>query len=252
MKDSVKYVGSDHIRSVKSLHLRRRCIENYRFLLVESGEGEFVFPRSSYPVRGRSLLLLAPGERETRYRTGETVSYLYIEFYSDAALIGDAYHECPPASPHFQTVVEILWSVFREKGKGMDTLIAAAVDLALLPSGSRGRNSYDERIQRGLKYADMHLAFPLTVGRLAEEAGLSIPQFRRLFRDALGIAPKRYLMQERMRYAQRILKTEGLRVGEVADLLHFETVFQFSNQYKKVHGHSPVSDRPVLSSVRSG
>ncbi|MGZ0163103.1 MAG: hypothetical protein ACKVII_04245 [Planctomycetales bacterium] len=45
-----------------------------------------------------------------------------------------------------------------------------------------------------------------------------------------------------MNYARRILQSEGLRVGEVAGLLQFETVYQFSNQYKKVHGHSPTQD----------
>ena len=45
-----------------------------------------------------------------------------------------------------------------------------------------------------------------------------------------------------MNYARRILQSEGLRVGEVAGLLQFEAVYQFSNQYKKVHGHSPTQD----------
>ncbi|MDF1824157.1 MAG: helix-turn-helix domain-containing protein [Verrucomicrobiales bacterium] len=65
------------------------------------------------------------------------------------------------------------------------------------------------------------------------------------FRKKAATAPKEYLMRERMRYARKILQTEGLRVGEVADLMQFETVFQFSNQYKNVHGHSPMKDRPA-------
>lgn len=58
----------------------------------------------------------------------------------------------------------------------------------------------------------------------------------------MSLGPKEYLLRERMNYARRILKSEALRVGEVADLLQFETVYQFSNQYKKVHGHSPGQD----------
>jgi len=43
-------------------------------------------------------------------------------------------------------------------------------------------------------------------------------------------------------------------VGEVADLLQFETVYQFSNQYKKVHGHSPgrilIADRQLVQRIQ--
>ena len=58
----------------------------------------------------------------------------------------------------------------------------------------------------------------------------------------MSIGPKEYLLRERMDHARRMLQSESLRVGEVADLLQFETVYQFSNQYKKVHGHSPTQD----------
>jgi AraC family transcriptional regulator len=93
-----------------------------------------------------------------------------------------------------------------------------------------------------LDYIDRHLDHPLRVAELAREAGLSEPQFRRVFRNAMSVGPKAYILQARMNYARRILQSEGLRVGEVADLLKFETVYQFSNQYKKVHGHSPAQD----------
>ena len=65
-------------------------------------------------------------------------------------------------------------------------------------------------------YIDVHLNHPLRVSERAREAGLSEPQFRRVFRNTMSIGPKEYLLQERMNYAHRILQSEGLRVGEVA------------------------------------
>ena len=59
----------------------------------------------------------------------------------------------------------------------------------------------------------------------------------------MSMGPKEYLLRTRMQYARRILENEGLRVSDVADLLQFETVYQFSKQYKKVHGHSPTGRR---------
>lgn len=46
-----------------------------------------------------------------------------------------------------------------------------------------------------------------------------------------------------MHYARKVLENEGLRASDVGELLRFETVYQFSKQYKKVHGHSPTQRR---------
>ncbi len=245
MMEDVTYVGSAHIRFQKSLHLRPRKIGNHRFLFVESGRGEFHFPSKTLKFVDRTLLLLAPGMREIRYQSGRPVSYLYVEFSIPGTLIRHPFLECPATSPHFQTLVNLLRSVNQERGVGVAHLIPAAIDLALLHPASLDSSAPDSRIQRALNHLDGRLDHPLKVSDLAGEAGLSLPHFRRLFQKSVGIAPKEYLMRERMRYARKILQTEGLRVGEVADLMQFETVFQFSNQYKKVHGHSPVNDRPA-------
>jgi hypothetical protein len=64
--DSIVFVGGDQIRFHQSLHFRPRQIENYRFLFVESGCGEFLFADETLPIDGRTLLMLAPGPRDTR------------------------------------------------------------------------------------------------------------------------------------------------------------------------------------------
>lgn len=243
------YLGSARIRFHKSLHLRRRRIEHHRFLLIESGRGEFRFSDTSLTIDGRHLILLSPGERETHYSAALPVSYLYVEFDidgdTDADLIPGPYHECSAESIHWQTLTSIVTSVHRERGIGVDQLLLSALQLALLDTtGQRSDHSpIDERIRKALMHIEQHLDRPLRVPDLAAEAGLSLPHFRRLFLKTLNVSPKEYLIRERMHHARNILRTEGLQVGEVADLLHFENAFQFSNQYKKVHGHSPLHDR---------
>jgi AraC-like DNA-binding protein len=241
--DSIAYVGSDQVRFHQSLHFRPRQIENHRFLFVESGCGEFLFADETLSIDGRTLLLLSPGPRETRYRDTEPVSYTYVEFKSHFKLIDTSFVSYAESSPHFQTLVCLLRSIVINKGASAGQLISAAIELARLhPAHSGSAPESDARIQHVLDYIDLHLNHPLRVAELAREAGLSEPQFRRVFRKAMSIGPKEHLLQERMNYARRILQSEGLRVGEVADLLQFETVYQFSNQYKKVHGHSPTQD----------
>jgi len=241
------YLGSARIRFHKELHLRRRKIDHHRFLLIESGRGEFRFSDTSLDIDGRHLLLLTPGERETHYSAAVPGSYLYVEFDvdSDTALVPGPFRECSAESIHWQTLAALITSVHRERCVGVDQLLAAAIQLALLePASQRSDHStIDKRIRAALTYIEQHLDQPLRVPDLAAGAGLSLPHFRRLFVKALNVSPKEYLIRERMHHARNILRTEGLQVGEVAGLLNFENAFQFSNQYKKVHGHSPLQDR---------
>jgi len=247
MPPHATYLGSARIRFHKSLHLRRRRIDHHRFLLIDSGRGEFHFGDSSLKIDGRHLFLLTPGERETHYSSAVPVSYLYVEFEIDShnGLVPGPYHECAPDSIHRQTLAAMITSIHRERGIDMDLLLASAIQLALLdPNGPRNdRAGTDLRIRKALTFIEHHLDQALRVPDLAAEAGLSVPHFRRLFLKTLKVSPKEYLIRERMHHARNILRTEGLQVGEVADLLNFENAFQFSNQYKKVHGHSPLHDR---------
>ena len=111
------------------------------------------------------------------------------------------------------------------------------------PTHPRPQSTVDGRIRQVLDYIDRNLNRALKVSELAELAGLSEPQFRRVFRASISTGPKEYLLRTRMHYARRILENEGLRASDVAELLQFETVYQFSKQYKKVHSHSPTGQR---------
>lgn len=242
--NSIAYVGGAQIRFERGLHLPPRLVENYRFLYVESGSGEFIIPDHTLQLDDRMLLLLSPGVREIRYDDRRPVSYSYIEFSVTCDLITEPWLRVPESAPHFQTLIGLLRSTLHEDGDGTESVIRAAIDLTLrhtVPDASTA--TIDGRIRQVLDYIDRNLNRALKVSELTEIAGLSEPQFRRVFRTSMSIGPKEYLLRTRMHYARRILESEGLQVSGVADLLQFETVYQFSKQYKKVHGHSPTGRR---------
>jgi AraC family transcriptional regulator len=243
---SIAYVGGGYIRFERGLHLPPRHVENHRFLYVESGSGEFIIPDETLQLDDRMLLLLSPGVREIRYDDKRPVSYTYIEFSVTRDLVTDPWLQVPESSPHFQTLIGLLHSTLHEDGHGTESVIRAAIDLALrhtAPTPDPSTPTVDGRIRQVLDYIDRNLNRALKVSELAELAGLSEPQFRRVFRANMSIGPKEYLLRTRMHYARCILENEGLRVSDVAELLQFETVYQFSKQYKKIHAHSPTGRR---------
>ena len=242
--DTIAYFGGAHILFKRGLHLPPRNVENHRFLYVESGSGEFIIPDERLQLSDRMLLLLSPGVREIRYDDRRPVSYTYIEFSVTRDLITEPWLHVPESSPHFQTLIGLLRSTLHEDGDGTESVIRAAIDLTLRHTvADASTPAIDRRIRDVLDYIDRNLNRALKVSELAELAGLSEPQFRRVFRANMSMGPKEYLLRTRMHYALQVLDNEGLRVRDVAELLQFETVYQFSKQYKKVHGHSPTGRR---------
>lgn len=66
------------------------------------------------------------------------------------------------------------------------------------------------------EYALGHLHEPLTVPRLAARAGMSPRSFARHFAAATGTTPVRWLLDQRIAAAQRLLERTGLAMPEVA------------------------------------
>jgi len=177
--NSIAYVGGAHIRFERSLYLPPRQVENYRFLYVESGSGEFIIPDDTLQLDDRMLLLLSPGVREIRYDDRRAVSYTYIEFSVARDLITEPWLQVPESSPHFQTLIGLLRSTLHEDGHGTESVIRAAIDLAIrhtAPDPSTA--TIDGRIRQVLDYIDRNLNHALKVSELAKIAGLSEPQFR--------------------------------------------------------------------------
>ncbi len=70
------------------------------------------------------------------------------------------------------------------------------------------------------------------MNRLAEEAGVSPFHFVRLFREAMGVTPRRYLTKTRMEAAASLLADTDLSILDIAlecgyqSQSHFSTAFQ--------------------------
>ncbi len=240
--DLFHYVSSDQVRFHQPIHLRPRRISHYRFLHVESGRGDFRLAGETFEVTPGWLGLLAPGVRENRYHAAERVSYLFVEFASPREVMDQPYLEFKLGDPHRAALLALLKTIHAQRSDPAGCLLSAAV--SLLPKhGAQTDEPIDPRLAEVRRLIDRHPDRNPTVAELAAAAGISEPQLRRLFKSQLGTSPKQYLMQARMEFAQRLLRFEGMRVGQAAKLLGFASVYQFSAQYRKVIGHPPSAER---------
>ena len=94
-------------------------------------------------------------------------------------------------------------------------------------------------ILRIREHLERNLAEKMNMNRLAAEFGMSLPTFNRRFREAFRMTPCRYLMEQRILLARRLLTESPMRVKEVAEKTGFQNQLYFSAAFRKACGMSP-------------
>lgn len=90
-----------------------------------------------------------------------------------------------------------------------------------------------------IRYIGEHLSEDLSVGVLADLAGLSESHFTRKFRQAMSSSPKEYLIRRRMNEAKHLLKTTDFPVKEIAARVGYRSESNFTNTFTAQNGLSP-------------
>lgn len=80
---------------------------------------------------------------------------------------------------------------------------------------------------------------PSPVSQLAQEFGLPLRKFNQLFLDTYGKPAKRWLLERRMKYAQKLLTTTAMRVIDIALECGFANHAHFSDSFRRYFHCSP-------------
>ena len=88
-------------------------------------------------------------------------------------------------------------------------------------------------------YVAEHISATITPADLARQVGLSPDYFSRLFKRSFGLAPRAWLVQERLRQAATLLVETSLNVGEIARDCGYRDLNLFSRLFRQHYGCSP-------------
>jgi transcriptional regulator GlxA family with amidase domain len=98
-------------------------------------------------------------------------------------------------------------------------------------------------------WAVAHLDEHLSLDRLARTASMSVRTFNRRFRAETGMAPGAWLIQQRVRHAQRLLETTDLSIDNIAASAGFGTSASLRARLRAATGLSPMSYRIAFRST---
>ncbi|MBR2310230.1 MAG: helix-turn-helix domain-containing protein [Oscillospiraceae bacterium] len=110
-------------------------------------------------------------------------------------------------------------------------------------AGSVVRNTDAEamaqRIQEAMVYIRENLGQDISRAELAEQLHLNEEYFSKLFHKYAGCTFKEYVMEERLRSAQRLLKYSRLSISLIASKVGYDNFSYFSKAFKKATGLTP-------------
>ena len=119
--------------------------------------------------------------------------------------------------------------------------------LLMSPQGDRlkriaatGTNGH--RIVKAIEWLKYNFSKPLSIDDLANSMGMSSSSFHQHFRDITSMSPLQHQKRIRLTEARRLLITEDLDVSSTSIQVGYESLSQFSREYKRFFGLSPSED----------
>lgn len=97
----------------------------------------------------------------------------------------------------------------------------------------------DNAIERALECIWERYSQPLSLTEIAESALLSRFYFARLFRDATGITPGRFLAAIRIHQAKRLLLSSSMSITDISFAVGYNSLGSFTNYFTTSVGVSP-------------
>lgn len=105
----------------------------------------------------------------------------------------------------------------------------------------------EAKIARVLKYIHQNYMRNLDIPTLARKEDMSASSFNAHFKRITMHTPLQYIKKIRLNKARDFISKYNYQVNETAQMVGYESIPQFSNDYKSYFGHAPKYAKPYCS-----
>jgi AraC-like DNA-binding protein len=98
------------------------------------------------------------------------------------------------------------------------------------------------RIAQAIAWLRANFTRPLRIEDLAERVGMSVSSLHHHFKAVTAMTPMQYQKQLRLHEARRLMLMERLDVGTAGYRVGYQSPSQFSREYSRLYGLSPLRD----------
>jgi len=116
-------------------------------------------------------------------------------------------------------------------------------DYRQVPARERSETPVRPAVLAAIKTIQERYFEPLTLAELASEVFVSRFHFSRMFADATGVTPGRFLTAVRLFEAKRLLLTTSLNVSDIVCSVGYSSVGTFTSRFSRAVGMTPTQYR---------
>ncbi len=107
------------------------------------------------------------------------------------------------------------------------------------------QDSAERKIAQAVTFLKENFVNKISIEGLADSVAMGTTAFRQHFKAVTGFSPLQYQKQLRLQQA-RLLLVKNQNVAQVASLVGYESASQFSREYVRAFGNSPLQDSKQL------
>lgn len=232
-----------------------RILEEYQIVYIAEGGG--FFESQSIPrqrIEGGTAILLFPGERHT-YTPDDQLGWreYWIGFKGEVAdkRVMAGFFSPKEALLNIglsNTLIGLYRDAIRiaeNEHIGCQQLLAGIVThmLGLILYKTKRNNNNANRTEDIINEARLlmreQVHHTLHAKDISDKLGVGYSWFRQSFKQVTGISPAQYIGRLLISRAKEMLISENHSITEIAYLLGFESVGQFSTTFRKIEGSTP-------------
>lgn len=233
----------------------RRGRSDYYLLYLYQGELTIDLPDARQTVCAGNMVIFPPGHAYRYTKRGHDQMIYYWAHFS-GAMAGELLQRCqlPALRVQFVGVNTDVSNAFHELFQNFISRddyseVAAASVLANICvllrrkiCGTVTSSAKDpaERIQKSLSYMHLHYRDAISVPMLADIEHLSTSRYSAIFRQCIGMAPRDFLIDLRLKMAVELMRGTDLSLKQVAKNVGYEDQLYFSRLFKSKMGLSPI------------
>ena len=208
-----------------------------------SGHATVYFDNLILETTPNTIRFLPRGETRRydvlRHERGECID---VCFYADRPLSPHAFVISVSQAEKLSTLFKLLFVTWVSKKDGyyFESISLLYRIFAEMQKNSTASKQHLQKIAPAMELIhNSFLSTELSLGMLANSCHMGESYFQKLFKEAHGISPKKYIIRLKINHACDLLRLERYTVTQIAELCNFSDVYFFSRQFKEYMGITP-------------
>jgi AraC-like DNA-binding protein len=246
----IEVISSERfVQHLRQIFRPNRVLNHMLFYMPLRGAIRLKSGEQEWTVTSNDLILLAAGQPheaislKSRFEVATIHAHVHLEAaLPNEALFSDTVHRLKDA-PYWHKQMDVLISLQQQptcvKATG-EILRQLLMSLVVHGKQLMQRNqASDPRIERALLLMRSGIHRRVSLDEVGREVGLGSSQFRLLFRRQMGISPKAYQKELRLREVVRLLRQSVLSMKQIAAKVGYANPQHLQREFRHVFGISP-------------